>query len=306
MRFEVKKSQNRMCHQWTFSGLEDLLQHVEHGAVNTKAFANDCFSVSGSAEFTGTDSLAEAVSLCRGGYHASFNDFLSMQQELKGHLPTTAFRRAAERSVHGFAPNIPAMLHGSPKAMYRLAAQEEIKFLRLYFNCAYPSTETHNQIIWRGVYTMALIELLEQLGYRIDLSFFALIHGRDELESVYISVNLKDSGDALDQMSCYFPMCHPSYLRRLLFRVIETTPGLSRRWEYNYGRAAEAPDVAAFLDLNPQEAILIGTPTDMGVHPAGFVDGANRFLENLRVGEYVRADSGAFIAPERGGIKAFE
>lgn len=290
----------------SFPGLEEMLYHIEKAPVNTEAFPNECYSETGSLSFTGTESLEKAISLCRQGYYEDFGSFMDLQQQLRSHLPTVAFQRGLTTDVYGFAPNVPAYLHGSPKAMYRIVPQPENKFVNLYFNCSYPSTTSYSQIRHRGVCTMALVELLESTGYRVALHFFSLVAAKSRPLFLYMTTMLKAPGDMMDPVSCYFPICHPSYLRRILFRLIEVTPGIDSSWEYNYGRAPTLEDTKAFLNIDAEMSILVNAPDDMDIAGESLLEDARNFLEKIHISQYVSLRTNPnLILPERPGLELF-
>lgn len=290
----------------SFTGLEDLLSHIARAPINTKAFSKDLWSESSDTSFAGTRSLKEAIDLCRGGYHEQYTQFLDMQQELRGYLPTVAFRRGMVSDVYGFMPNVGAYLQGSPKSMYRLTPQAEKKFIKVYFNCVYPGFTNPNEIRNRGVLTLVLIELLEQLGYSVDLIFFSYIMARRYGQALFTTVKLKHTGENIDPMSCYFPMAHPSYLRRILFRLIEVTPGIDSTWANNYGIAPTTEGTADFLGIDVGRDLLIGVPGDMGIAGKGLLADADAFLKAIHIQDYVLAQPHLdVIAPQRPGLGVF-
>ena len=67
-------------------------------------------------------------------------------------------------------------------------------------------------------------------------------------EMINISVDLKKPSDLfLNMEKCYFPIKAKEFLRRILFRVLESMPVENYSWSGGYGRAAELREMKKFF-----------------------------------------------------------
>lgn len=85
----------------------------------------------------------------------------------------------------------------------------------------------------------------------------------------------------------HFPLCHPSFLRRLIFRLEEITP-VRASWEAGYGHVFERDDLIELLDLNKEDAIVFTTPSDMRVKGNNIYEDLESVLKKIHLDMYLK------------------
>ena len=94
----------------------------------------------------------------------------------------------------------------------------------------------------------------------------------------YAKFNLKRSDERLNIQKLYFPLCNPSFLRRLVFRLREGTPNISKEWEVGYGKTANYDMIRDIIDLKNND-IIICQPEEMDINGYDIIEDAkNMFL----------------------------
>ena len=78
---------------------------------------------------------------------------------------------------------------GVPDCMLRYDRDQEMKYVTIYFNLAYPHFTKESEIVNRGLATLYLIQALEQKGYIVNFKAFELSHCYNE--TINISIDLK-------------------------------------------------------------------------------------------------------------------
>ena len=73
-------------------------------------------------------------------------------------------------------------------------------------------------------------------------------------------------------------MCHPSFLRRLAFRLLEVTPDVKRSWNSGYGTPGSEALVREIIDLKEND-IVISQPSVMGIRGYDLIDDANSMYD---------------------------
>ena len=63
--------------------------------------------------------------------------------------------------------------------------------------------------------------ILESLGYSVDFRLFEMSSVSEQIH--FSEFILKGETERLNPQKLYFPLCHPSWIRRLNFRLIEVT-----------------------------------------------------------------------------------
>lgn len=79
----------------------------------------------------------------------------------------------------------------------------------------------------------------------------------------------------------YFPLCNPSFLRRLVSRLCEETPDITRGWTYGYGITCDDYTVRKIIDLKEND-IVICQPDEMGVRGYDIIDDANSMFDYIK------------------------
>ena len=67
----------------------------------------------------------------------------------------------------------------------------------------------------------------------------------------------------LNITKCYYPLVSKEFLRRLLFRVLESTP-VRNNWGSGYGSSMDKHEIREFYNLKPKD-LVISAPIDMGI-----------------------------------------
>ncbi len=207
----------------------------EYTSFLTSELSNPKFSGYSSNEgdysFCKTRSFEEALDLCTYGYYEDYKQFINLKISLDRFLTLATKKSKAFNDYVGFVPDVKAYLEGNPLAMINKAKARYQK-ITIWFNSSYSADCTKEQIYARGAITLSLIELLEKLGYSVDLHLIELSYNGKQFH--FSDFLLKEEGERLNPGKLFFPMCHPSWIRRLNFRLIEVTPDITDDW-LNYG-----------------------------------------------------------------------
>lgn len=262
MRFTIeKKHQYKTVYKYNFSNLTDFHNYLsDNPPVNTRIFSTQS-SVTGNYSFAGAD-LTTAIDYLRGSYKVNFDKFDIAVNSLKKIGYQDSDSRKLERCIHGGVYLSPLVAAGVPACMIRYTRDTEPKRITVYFQLAFPHTTTTEQIFNRGVATINLIQALEQKGYMVDLKVFELSKCGDEY--INITVNLKQPDEYLNISKCYYPFVSKEFLRRLLFRVLESTPVKEHYWNRSYGRALGTEEMREFYKLRKKD-LVIAAPRELDI-----------------------------------------
>ena len=221
----------------TFPNLASFSKFIGEGPVNTSVFdAAHLESVTGSAKFTGTDSLDEANRLLRDGDDKNAKKIINVTAP--GRVSVKDIRPRRERSYYGGAVNIGAVVTGRPKTMYRNVMQKtDTKILTFVYNVSVPWTVSAAQIAATAANLTSAICGIEKKGYRVNLYAGSIMTYRDECFANIIKI--KDSKTYMDRKKMAYPLINPSMLRRHMFAALERTEGIASGWSSGYGYAAD-------------------------------------------------------------------
>ena len=263
---------------FTFDSLEDYLDYLASAPV-LPPFDRGCASEAGSAEFTETESLEEALALARFGWHEGLNTLVNMVEAVKRALDLKLEARRTFHDYVGFAPDVKAYLEGSPLSMVNKPNPPREKFT-IYMNTSCDGSARRERIYARGAVVLAVAEVLEMMGYLVDLRLFELSFVDKDVH--FSEFRLKAPDERVNLAKMHFPLCHPSWVRRLNFRLIETSPNMTDGWAGSYGIPADAALTRAVLGLGEGD-VLVPTVDELGVAGEDVLADAQRLFDLVNV-----------------------
>lgn len=263
--------------EYDFSSITEFLHYLDTHEVNTDIFGYNPASECSSSSFSMTDSLEEAQEMLRYGCHDDFERLVELKCALEKYIKMSQSRSRQYNYYVGFAPDVKAYLEGNPLSMLN-KVQPMRKHIDIYYNAAILGLVSTEQIFNRGAVTLSIVEILENMGFSVGLYVFTMSASDDQVH--YAKFNLKGPNERLNIQKLFFPLCHPSFLRRLVFRLREETPDIEYHWGSGYGRTCGDHMIRDVIDLNDND-IVICQPDEMGVMGHSIVDDANRMFEYI-------------------------
>lgn len=227
----MKELCSNKCEFSEFGGLTEFSDFLELGKANSLfSDGEGCSSQEDSeeyAKFSGTHSWEESMEIMRNGYHEGAANILAA----KG-VSLDSFKRDAEAykqkvDYAGSRPHIVNSICGMPKTMINRKKQmKQQKYIHLYYNISCPCNITQKEINKAGKNLLALVKYYESVHIRVALSvmFAAAVEG-SQTENSHIRgciVSIKNYDQPLNILSVAYPIVHPSFLRRQIFKWIET------------------------------------------------------------------------------------
>lgn len=286
----IKTPSGETIYQYNFDNLVELVDYVSDSNINSRIFnANNLSSNGKDYDWYKTNSFDDSLELCLKGEEALDNLFNESNLELSKFFPFLSQKRNIVTSYYGHRPNVSRYLTSNPRCMYKLERNEAYNFVDIHYNVCASSISSTNSILNRGIILINVIKFLESLGYRVRLNFFELCKEGDEY--FYASVNLKRLEERISPSICYFPMCNPSFLRRILFRLKESTEFKLDGWSDSYGSVLNLYQLnnvcENLLNFNMDKSILIGNPSDINVSGKDLLVDTINFIENIELNKYL-------------------
>lgn len=133
-----------------------------------------------------------------------------------------------------------------------------------------------------GIIVSNMIRLLEDNGYKTNINFFELSGIDDEI--FFAKVKLKNPSEKFDLSSSYFPMCHPSFIRRIMFALKERTNFENIEWTRTYGRVING--VKGYIDVS-EDDIVIGQPDYIDVYGDDLIEDTVSMLNRIDLCKYI-------------------
>lgn len=266
MRSEITKTRSGRIYNVNFYNITDLYDYIKSNPkINSSVFVRPVST--SPKEFYGVP-LDQATEYLLGGYDKGFDNFLTTSKDLKtiGTIEENTYQ--VVRSIHGGVPVAALVAAGVHDCMLSSQVDVEARAVNIQFSLSYPAITNDDQIINRGLATLFIVQALEEKGYIVNFNAFQISQINDEI--IYITINLKQPSDLfLNMQKCYYPIRAKEFLRRILFRVLESSDVTCRSWGENYGHSLSEDKIREFLKRETTSFhttdLIIADPLSMGI-----------------------------------------
>lgn len=261
---------------YRFDSISEFVDYLKNAPVQHYAF-DRLASETGSYGFTQTSSLEEALDLIKFGYHEDFEKLVQLKLKLEKYIKMSKKRNKQFNDYIGFAPDVKAYLEGNPLSMLNKKSEARKK-VNVYMNTSFYGNTSKEAIFNRGAIVLSMIEILENMGFSVDLHLFEM--STVDTMMHFSDFVLKSENERMNIQKLYFPLCHPSWIRRLNFRLIEVTPDITSSWSNGYGRPSDLSTMKKVIDLDKND-IIIPTIEELNIRGDNLVDDANSLFDYI-------------------------
>lgn len=234
-----------------YNSLAEFYEYITNTPLNETFKNNRLMSKENGYSFTQTESFDEAVKLFKNGWQ-DMSEKLTQKLKVETGKMEKVMVSKNTIGVQGYQPIVPLYLNGIPTNMISRKMQSvKQKVITLNKSISYSGMVSTEKIIEQSVKALTIVKKLESQNYRCNLN---IILGTETHEKSYtIKVKIKSANERLNVNKLSFPLVHPSMLRRLFFRFIETYPGVPSSFVWGYGRPIESNNLR---EAYPDEILL--------------------------------------------------
>lgn len=227
---------NTKVYRLSFNSLDAAVDRAANGKSLLNEKSRNSRMVSDErTEFTGTTSFDEAYTLATKGWEEGNllykkYQYLLPEKLLQSILPVEDFTTKWEPTIAGGAIDMATAVKDAGPLQFWQEIDDEIgvrqgrNIQRIVVNGIVPYYSEPEIMIIRGMLVYAAVEHLETLGYSVEVAVESTVAGKKTGCLITIPVKIKDFQELLNPNKLLFAMCHPSYLRRIMFGVMETLP----------------------------------------------------------------------------------
>lgn len=177
----------------------------------------------GRASFYGTSSFDAANKIMAKGYKEGCKNLMQCKEGIQ--INNDAPKSKIFKSYAGFAPCVPAVLMGMPKTMYyRKKVITKMPVVNLYYDCGVNCGVSTDTMTLGGKNIYALCNYLDSHNIRVNLFAFVGVH-ISGLKNAFLTIKIKDASMPINPQLIAYPVIHPSFFRRHIFKWIETSEG---------------------------------------------------------------------------------
>ena len=158
--FKKYNSNNYKIFKCYYNSLDDFLECLITKPVNREIFPS-LSSEDLDYRWSGTRTFKEAWELCKYTYDEKYNDFRDKVNKVDYKIQNKTKKIDCYKPV-GSSVNVPRYLFGIPDNMRNKEEVLTRPVVNIYYQSSYESSTSKEQIINRGVLTLALINYLEK------------------------------------------------------------------------------------------------------------------------------------------------
>jgi hypothetical protein len=247
MKETTTNSGRKTIYTRTFENISELLYWTSLDQQNTKAFGTGkCSSETGDPYFTGTKNYMEANELLKNGWDQGAKD-LNTKLKIANMSNHTKDVQRAVNDIVGFQVNVPRYLQGVPTNMInKRSVKQKQKIITLVKSISYSGGVDKSRIMEDSVKFLQLVQEIEKQGIRVNID--VCLGSEVGNEQALFRVRIKKANERLNISKMSFPLVHPSFLRRILFKVMENETRFKNYWGSGYGRPIDRADYKNILD----------------------------------------------------------
>lgn len=243
-----------------FRNLYALYEYLKSDPEINRDIFSELSSLTGSQSFAGKpykQAVEDLISTVDPGYE----EFLTLQKSINSGKSMLVHKYKVVRTVAGGHLNIPAYSAGQPLCYETEERITKPKFIRIHLSLSYYWGTSKDQVLHRAVIITNIVRALESAGYSVDINSFEMSSCNDEL--AYIIVEIKKHGGRINMSTLYKTLCHVEFLRRILFRILETLD-VKNYWNSGYGQTCDEQFIRKALKLDKND-IFFDQPREMGI-----------------------------------------
>lgn len=279
MKLVIENKNDYKIYNVKFDSLTDLYDYLKSNPKINKTVFNETASTDKDTNFYG-EPLNKSIEYILGGYKKGLDNFLEITQKLKEASKDTTDNRKMERGFYGGIPLSPLVAAGVPDCMLRYERESKEVLRNIHFSLTYNCGTSADQIINRGLIILYIIDCFEKKGEIVNFRASEFSECGDEI--INIEIVMKRPGDMfLDIEKCYFPIVAREFLRRILFRVLETMP-VESYWSSGYGHPLSEHDIRKIFDI-PKTDIIVPQPSELDIYGQNIFEDAISTLEHLKL-----------------------
>ena len=203
-----------------YNSIEEYINYLEE--TPRKPGYRDA-SESNGGDFTGTESLKYAMDLCKYGDTKLASYINELILDVSNFETVNKNRQQYVNDIVGFTPNVPNYVMGIPTNMIRDNRNIiKSKVINIFINLCASAMVRQSTIKKNAAIYVAAINSLEKQGYRCNV--WVGDCGSSGSAKYGYAIKIKSDREPLNLTKMAFPLSHPSMLRRLGFKWIETLP----------------------------------------------------------------------------------
>jgi hypothetical protein len=216
-----------------YDSVAELFYRITNDPVNPVWHGHQNSNEIGNYSFRGTNSFEEAADLLLHGWTVKAVELERELEKIKVDLPERKSSKSVYNVVGGNA-SVPRYLQGIPTSMIeRKPVMVKERVVVVNKSMSYSADVSKEQIQQESIKALQIVKMIEATGAKVRLNVIWGLRGR--VENHVFKVCLKRPDERLNISKMSFPLVHPSMLRRIGFRMLETSRVGDDSYRMTYG-----------------------------------------------------------------------
>ena len=283
-------------YEFRFKGTSDLYTYLKgNPEINYNIFGSNQFdlediaSISGSSSFAGIpydDAVEKLIAYNDPGYQ----EFLRIGKQIEGKRRGTAADYTLVKTVAGGRVDPVAYTTGSP-FIYNSSRKVKIpKYVNINVSLGYNCGHNKQQVYNRAIIITNVVNALERQGIKVNINAFEIseYNGYDNNEIIKILFEIKRTTKTISYQALYRSLCNVEFLRRCLFRVMETAD-VKENWKNGYGRPCKREMITNLLKLKEND-LYFDQPSEMGIQGKKIEKDFENAIEYLKLNDKINVE----------------
>ena len=271
-------------YKFRFSGLSDIYNYLKSDPeINEKVFnINNLSSIVKDYDFAGVK-YPTAVERLVDYNDPKYKEFLTLSTRTKVKNLKLGSVFESANSVSGGVVRPHAIATGDPHIYRTTKIYKVDKSVNIYATASCVWSTTKKQVFNKAVILTNIIHALEEEGIKVNVDVFEIsTKGNEILE---IDLRIKNNGKNTNYQAIYRSLCNVEFLRRILFRVIETSD-VRNNWSDGYGSPSEKDFVRKLKHLKEND-YYFGTPQELGIKGKDIAADFERAVNSMKMNDII-------------------
>ncbi|MBQ8892093.1 MAG: hypothetical protein IJ068_04495 [Bacilli bacterium] len=272
-----------IVYPFRFRGLYDLYNYLNSNPkINYEVWSkNNLASINGEFSFAG-DAYEDALKSLLGDVDPGYQEFLKVENKVNANLGRV-HKYEKIRTVAGGHVNVPLYASGSPFIYEASRVINKPKFITVNIALSYFWGTSKSQVFNRAIIITNIVKALEKAGYSVNINAFELSSESNELFKMIFEI--KHFGEKINYQAMYKSLCRVEFLRRLCFRVLETSD-VKEDWEHGYGSTCGRNFTKKVLKLKKDD-LYFDQPREMDIYGRNLVEDFENAADYLKLSNII-------------------
>lgn len=238
-----------------YSGLSEYFKVLEQPRISGRRDSSD----NRGSGWSGSKDFNEAQNLMMGGDERSHDTIMKLKSKTdKYYIQDAKHKIRTFNDVVGYTPNVPNAIMGLPQSMVNAKRDpKKHRVVDIFVNRSRSGGTGTEQIEYEGALILSFLDALERDGYRVNLYIGKVNWFSSKGRVNGHIVPIKKATEPLNIKKTAFYLVHPSYLRRIAFRIDEVEEQIKDVTHDGYGQVTHRETQHKFIHEHINDRFMI-------------------------------------------------